>query len=200
MKDQYLKVVSKRLDEIMNKNIKGIVISNFSQMEIAKKYGKKIIANYTLNISNNYSVDEIKGLGIEKMILSPELSKNDIISIDDEIEKEAIVYGRTLLMTSEYCPIGTYKNCDAKCTKGKYVLKDRMGFEFPIYTDRINCNSKIYNSKITSIDWKDLNLNSIKIDILDETIEEINKIILLHRKGNRLEGINYTNGNINKEI
>ena len=75
-----------------------------------------------------------------------------------------------------------------------------MGFEFPILTDRINCNNLIYNSKITSINWKDFNASSIRIDILDENIDEINHIIKVHRSGNRLEGQNYTNGNLNREI
>ena len=44
-------------------------------------------------------------------------------------------------------------NRDYSYTKDElnYMLKDRIGFEFPIYTDRINCNNLIYNSKITSI-------------------------------------------------
>ena len=103
-------------------------------------------------------------------------------------------------MTSEYCTIGTFKNCTGKCEKGTYVLKDRMGFEFPIYTDRFNCNSKLYNSKITSISYLDLGVNSIRIDVLEENIDEINKIIKTHKNGERLEGQNYTNGNINREI
>ena len=103
-------------------------------------------------------------------------------------------------MTTEYCSIGTYKNCPGTCKQGTYKLKDRMGFEFPIYTDRINCNNLIYNSKITSIEWKDLNVNSIRMDILDETIEEINNIIKTHKEGKRLEGQDYTNGNLNRTI
>ena len=103
-------------------------------------------------------------------------------------------------MTSEYCTIGTFKNCPAICKKGTYKLKDRMGFEFPIYTDRINCNNLIYNSKITSISWKELNANSIRIDILEENEQEIQNIIDVHKKGDRLEGENYTNGNLNREI
>jgi len=103
-------------------------------------------------------------------------------------------------MTSEYCTIGTFKSCKGTCTKGKYVLKDRMNFEFPIYTNRINCNTTIYNSKITSIMWENLNLNSIRIDILDENIDEINNIIEVHKQNKRLEGQEYTNGNLKKEI
>ena len=83
---------------------------------------------------------------------------------------------------------------------GNYVLKDRMNFEFPIITDRINCNSKIYNSKITSISHKDLVLDSIRIDFLDENVNDIQNIIDIHRNGERLEGSNYTNANLFKEI
>ena len=51
-------------------------------------------------------------------------------------------------MTTEYCSIGTYKNCPGTCKQGTYKLKDRMGYQFTIYTDRINSNNIIYNSKI----------------------------------------------------
>ena len=103
-------------------------------------------------------------------------------------------------MTTEYCLIGTYKDCKAPCMDGEYMLKDRMGFEFPIYTDRMSCNNLIYNSKITSIKWDDLNVDSIRIDILEETGNEIQHIVNLHKNSNRLEGEIYTNGNLNREI
>lgn len=75
-----------------------------------------------------------------------------------------------------------------------------MDFEFPIYTDRINCNNLIYNSKTTSNRYEGLNADSIRIDILEENIEEINKIIEIHKSGERLEGMNYTNGNMGRSI
>lgn len=204
-KSNYEGLIEKNLKDIINNNIKGIVISNLSHIELLKKYKKEIeklniVANYTLNITNNYTVSELEKLGISKYILPPELDKESIQSLEGNVKKEAIIYGRTLLMTTEYCTIGTVKNCPAICEKGVYKLKDRMGFEFPIYTDRVNCNNLIYNSKITSISWKDLNVDSIRIDILDETEEEIQHIINIHKKGERLEGENYTNGNLKREI
>ena len=185
--------------DILNKyNIKGVVISNLSQIEEFKNIPK--VSNYTLNIANNYSINELKELEIIKYTVSPEFEKETISNLSQEIEKEIIVYGKTLLMTTEYCMIGVYHNCPGTCTQGKYKLKDRMGFEFPICTDRINCNNFIYNSKITSIEWKNLNVNSIRIDILDETIEEINNIIKMQKEGKRFEGQDYTNGNLNRTI
>ncbi|MGM9969997.1 MAG: DUF3656 domain-containing protein [Anaeroplasma sp.] len=196
--ESYNKFIKKVLQEY---NFKGIVISNLSQIELIENDNLDIIANYNLNLSNNFSVDEIREFGIKTYTISPEMDKQSIMNLkNDTIKKEAIVYGRTLMMNTEYCTIGKYINCDRKCQKGKYVLKDRMGFEFPVYTDIFNCNNYIYNSKITSIVWNDLNLDSIRIDILDETEDEIKNIINVHKKGKRLEGENYTNGNLNKEI
>ncbi len=205
IKSNYDKLFDSNLKNILSKDIEGIVISNLSHIEMLKKHeddikGLDIIANYTLNISNNNTIKELENLKISKYIVPPELDKESIQSLEGNIEKEIIVYGRTLLMTTEYCTIGTLKNCPAICEKGTYKLKDRMGFEFPIYTDRVNCNNLIYNSKITSVSYKGLNVDSIRIDILEENEEEIQKIIDTHKNGDRLEGETYTNGNLNREI
>ena len=198
----YEKLLYNNLPKIAER-VEGIVISNLSQIYELEKLrinGKKLVANYTMNIENNFTVEELKKLGVCKYIVPPEAEKETIRGLTENIEKETIVYGRTLLMTTEYCTIGTLKNCPAMCQKGRYTLKDRMGFEFPIYTDRINCNNLIYNSKITSISYKDLQTDSIKIDILEETREEIQRIIDIQKRGERLEGQDYTNGNLNREI
>ena len=204
-KSNYEKLIENNLRDILKMNIKGIVISNLSHLEILDRYKKEIekldvVANYTLNISNNDSIKELEKFNISKYIVSPELNKEGIQDLKRSILKETIVYGRTLLMTTEYCTIGTLNQCSGLCEEGAYKLKDRMGFEFPIYTDRINCNNLIYNSKTTSISWKDLNTDSIRIDILEETKEEIQKIINIHKRGDRLEGEDYTNGNLNRDI
>lgn len=201
-KSNYEKLLYNNLPKIAEK-VEGIVISNLSQIYEIEKLGingKKIVANYTMNIENNFTVEELKKLGVCKYIVPPEAEKETIRGLTENIEKETIVYGRTLLITTEYCTIGTLKNCPAMCQKGKYTLKDRMGFEFPIYTDRVNCNNLIYNSKITSISYKDLQTDSIRIDILEETREEIQRIIDIQKRGERLEGQDYTNGNLNREI
>ena len=204
-KSNYETLIENNLKNILSTNIKGVVVSNLSHLKILEKYEKEIknldiIANYTLNVANNNTIKELEKFKISKYIVLPELDKEAIKDLKANISKETIVYGRTLLMTTEYCTIGILKNCPAICEKGIYKLKDRMGFEFPVHTDRINCNNLIYNSKITSISWKGLNTNSIRIDILEESQKEIQDIINIHKRGERLEGENYTNGNLNRDI
>ena len=201
IRDEHKNIIYKKIEDLVkNYNIKGFVVSNLSQIEELKKYNLEMIANYTLNVFNNRTAKELEKLNFSTITISPELNEEEIKNIKTNLHKEIIVYGRTPLMTSEYCTIGTFRNCNGMCTKGKYVLKDRMNFEFPIYTNRINCNTTIYNSKITSIMWEHLKVNCIRIDILEESIEEINKIIETHKQNQRLEGQNYTNGNLKKEV
>lgn len=201
IRDEHKNIIYKKIEDLVkNYNIKGFVLSNLSQIEELKKYNLEMIANYTLNVFNNRTAKELENLKFSTITISPELNEKEIKNIKTNLDKELIVYGRTPLMTSEYCTIGTFKNCTGLCTKGKYVLKDRMNFEFPIYTNRINCNTSIYNSKITSIMWESLEVDSIRIDVLEESIEEINKIIEIHKQNKRLEGQNYTNGNLKKEV
>ena len=204
-KSNYERLIENDLKDILSTNIKGIVVSNLSHLKILEKYenemkGLEIISNYTLNIANNNTIKELEKFKISRYIVLPELNKEAIQDLKGNVLKETIVYGRTLLMTTEYCTIGTLKECPAICEKGTYKLKDRMGFEFPIFTDRINCNNLIYNSKITSISWKDLYTDWVRIDILEETQKEIQDIINVHKMGGRLEGENYTNGNLNRDI
>ena len=109
-------------------------------------------------------------------------------------------------MTSSYCLLGKtnmcYPECSQKCnSNNKYYLKDRMNFLFRVIPDNIQTITTIYNSKINSIDTNEINnINNFRIDILDESIEEINNIVDTVKQGKRLEGKEYTNGNLNRDV
>lgn len=204
----YISLIKNNIDNIVNKyKINGFIISNIGQLELINHLKLDIIANYTLNIFNNYTVDNLKNFNFKTITLSPELNTSLINNFKDNIDisYEFICYGRLQLMTSSYCVIGcnsitSGSSCSHDCQKDTYHLKDRLGFKFTIYQDDIDCISNIYNSKISSISCENLHIDNIRIDILDETIDEINNIVYTHKNSNRFEGKIYTNGNINKVI
>lgn len=72
--------------------------------------------------------------------------------------------------------------------------------DFPIMPDNIQTVTTLFNSKITSISPKDFFINFARIDILEEDISQINYIVQTVKSGSRLEGKEYTNGNLNREI
>lgn len=186
-----------------NYNISGFVISNIGNFELLTSYSdKKLICNYTFNIFNNLTANE---LNVDTITLSPELNKNDLQALSSIHNTELIIYGNLPLMTSNYCLLGKANKCYSSCEKlcnsdNKYYLKDRLGFLFRIIPDNIQTVTTIYNSKITSIDYNDIHVNSVRIDILDETISRINEIINIVKTGKKIEGSNFTNGNLNKNI
>lgn len=73
-----------------------------------------------------------------------------------------------------------------------------MGLLFKVIPNNLQTISNIYNSKILSIEYDDLNIDYARIDILEENIEQINSVIRTVKSGKKFEGNNYTNGNLNK--
>lgn len=66
--------------------------------------------------------------------------------------------------------------------------------------DNIQTVTTLFNSKITSISPQDFSIDFARIDILEEDISQINHIVQTVKNGKRIEGKEYTNGNLNREI
>lgn len=193
--------------------IKGFVISNICNITLLNelftdlnKYFK-LVANHTFNVFNSQSVLSLKKLGISRFTLSPELDKKTTQALCDYnyLEKEMIVYGRIPLLNMNYCLLGEtdkcYPECKARCQSDHtYFLKDRLNMKFPIMPDNIQTVTTLFNSKITSTSPQDFSINYARIDILEENISQINHIIATIKSGKRLEGKEYTNGNLNRDI
>ncbi len=155
---------------ISNFKIKGFVVSHISQIELLKNFNLELIGNFTLNVYNNYSIEKLKELNISCITASPELNEIDNL--------ETIVYGKIPVMTNNYCYLGKSNKCYSSCKKlcksnSKFYLQDRTGAKFIIVPN--NSITTIFNSK--PIQLNNYNTNSIRIDILDETFEEIQYII-----------------------
>lgn len=210
IKSNYRNLLITHIDKALEDyNINGFVLSNLGTFNMLKKYKDdyEFIGNYNLNTFNNYSIDSYKNLGLASIILSPELNKNDILAIGkpNKLKTELIVYGNTPVMTLGYCVLGKsnkcYPNCKALCkSKNTYYLKDRLGLYFRVLADNMQTINTIYNSKITSLDFSDLPIDSVRIDILDENILEINNIIQTVKAGKRFEGKDYTNADFIRDV
>ena len=104
-----------------------------------------------------------------------------------------------------YCLLGQtdkcYPTCMQKCqTDNKYYLQDRLNMKFRILPDPIQTVTTIYNSKIFSCKINAFDIDFARIDILDENIFEINKIIDTVKSSKRFEGKDFTNGNLNRIV
>ena len=214
IKSNYKNLLSSNIETTLsNYHIKGFVISNICNIkllgtlfaELNKQF--ELITNYTFNVYNVNTIKELKNLGIYRYTISPELNREIIhdLCTNLDLPNELIVYGRTPLLNMNYCLLGEtdkcYPTCKQRCiTNNIYELKDRLHMNFRILPDNIQTVTTIFNSKITSIYPKEFNIDYARIDVLDETIEEINEIIHRVHNNQRFDGSHYTNGNLNKEI
>ena len=199
---------------LSNYNIKGFVVSNICNFKLLKSISNDInskfelITNYTFNVYNKYTVSELKKLGAIRYTISPELDRQTIHDLckSNCLNNELMVYGKVPLLNMNYCLLGETDKCYPKCSQrckninSTYYLKDRLKMNFRILPDNIQTVTTIFNSKTTSISWKDFNVDVARIALLDEDIETINNIVLKTINGEKFEGKDYTNGNLNREI
>ena len=193
-------------NELVKNNIKkiepiidGFLCGSLSTLNIFKQYktveSTKVFGDYSLNVLNGRTLEQLKKLGLSGATLSYELNLRNIEQLDipDGFLVEAGVYGKLPVMTSEYCPIGSVcagrspEGCSAICRGGTYHLKDRMGARFPVTGDPIDCRSTIYNANtlfapeaISKLAKG--NIDYLRLSFVDESAEEIYNIINVHRQ------------------
>lgn len=209
IKSEFNSVVN--IIEKVKDNIKGIVTVNVG---IIRKYQKElnIIGDYKLNIINSEALKFYqKELAIPT--LSLELNRKEIKSLlkNNTGNAQGIIYGKTELMISEYCPIGSTfgeksacKECNIACSRDKFTLVDRMKEKFRVMTD-IFCRSYILNPKpINLIDEKEdlssLGINSFRVEFRDENYEEVKKILRMIKGEELINSKEYTKGHYRRGI
>ena len=173
------KRVSNDFINIKNGNILATELGSIN------KYSKNNIVNtdYTLNVVNTKSIELLNKLNINTICLSPELSYNQVKDImKNKYNVELLVYGKVELMIMKYCPLKiNLNNCSVcKDNKNKYYLSDKDNNRYRILNN--NCITSIMHYKNTDLindinKYKELNIYNYRIDLLDETKEEVEKII-----------------------
>ncbi len=172
-----------------NLNVDGFLLRNWGNMKETKALGLDCVADYTLNIYNDYSEAFFENNHISLCTISPELNLNEINEFSSS-NNEIIVYGKIPLMLTHQCPIGLYdggktsgKFCSlARKNKDNYYLLDRKNVKFPLITDCKNCVCQILNANSIFLlnkmrDIKNCNATFLRLNFTtedkDETIDVI---------------------------
>lgn len=146
--------------EKINITAPKIMVQNLGQIDSEKE----IYGGERLNITNSYSCEVARELGIKRVTLSPELNIKEIkeITHSTDVETEVIAYGHLPIMVMENCVIKS----QGKCTKsgGKYEISDRMGEKFPVICE--NCKNILLNSVPIYLADKGEDLLSLNVDAI----------------------------------
>lgn len=198
------------IEKLKNK-ISGIITSNAGIINIYKSQ-LNVIGDYKLNIFNSQALSFARrDMGI--VSLSLELNRREIKEImKNKINKVACsIYGKTELMVSEYCPIGSTfgakskdKECNGVCTKDTFTLVDRMNESFKVMTDNY-CRSHILNNVPLNLieemeDLKVMGIETFRVDFKDESSSEVRDVLDMLKGNCAIDGKLYTKGHYKRGV
>lgn len=142
---------------------------------------KNVSTDYSLNVTNSYSVAFLHSIGVNKVTLYYELNKNQIINlVNSYINRynkrpnlELIIYGRVEAMISKFNLNKLYNVTDS-------YLQDRFNNLYPIVVK--NDLMRIYDYKRLFIndykDYFDIGINNLRINVLDDSdIKDVFNIV-----------------------
>ncbi|WP_339252544.1 U32 family peptidase [Paenibacillus sp. FSL P2-0136] len=173
------------------------------------------VTDYSLNVINATSCYELYKLGAKRVTLSYELNKSQIEDLmnayveenDGYPALEMIVYGKTPLMFTKYCPMRKMNQCRV-CRTKSYELKDEQG-TFPILSHE-DCTATLLNGKTLNLLDELPNIQGIEALRLNFTVESKEQVVdVIHMAAGKLNGsMNHavfnqetdTRGHYNKEI
>lgn len=181
--DSELEGVKKMLASAKEKGARYALVGNIGAIELARESGLIPFGDFRLNVSNSGAKEAYIELGVEDLILSPELT----LPMARDIGGGEIVYGRIPVMLTERCFIKENFGCD-EC--GNASLEDRTGKRFPILKEYGHRNI-ILNSVPTYMGDKKEELRTAKIShahlvFTTENGKQINSIISSYKSGKRL--------------
>lgn len=135
--------------------IKYALVGNIGALSIAKEAGLIPVGDFRLNVTNSKTAEYYRSLGVEHLILSPELT----LPMARDIGGGLISYGRIPLMITERCFMEENFGCE-RCSACS--LCDRYSEKFPIIREFPHRNL-ILNSRLTYVGDKAAELKKYSI-------------------------------------
>jgi len=163
---------------------KHALIGNISHIQLLSGTSLVPVADFRFNIANKYSKAVYSLLGVENVILSPELTLPQARDIGGGV----ITLGRIPLMITERCFTKENFGCNS-C--GKAALTDRKGMKFPLLREYRHRNV-IFNSAPTYMGDKKNELKSACIEsthfmFSTESADECVRLLNAYKRGEQLD-------------
>ena len=129
----------------------GAEANNLGQIPMIRHLPVRI-AGSTLNALNALSVEQLLSLGVQRVVLSQELTKPQMRDILIKTGGAVTVYGRAEMMQLRHCPVRERQGCQ-NCTGIAGTLVDEAGRVFPLSNVRQEegCLIRVLNCSVTDI-------------------------------------------------
>lgn len=132
-------------EQAVSLEVDGVLVHNLGTMRLAKEYGLKPVADYSLNILNSTALHFLEKRGICGVTASLECSYSTLKQLVENaaVPVECIAHGPVAGMVLEHCipamlTSGSHKkdHCRQVCQYMGYALRDERGEIRPVETDQ----------------------------------------------------------------
>jgi putative protease len=173
----------------------GILIRNLGGLAYFAAAGIPMLGDYSLNAANDLTVHYLQRQGIQRITASFDLNRDQLLDLTSAVPPqwlEVVLHQHMPLFHMEHCVFcavlspGTNKtNCGRPCDRHVVHLRDRVGMLHPLTAD-IGCRNTLFNATPQSAaevvpTLQDAGVNHFRIDLLDESPNDLRRIIQLYR-------------------
>ncbi|MGE3820658.1 MAG: DUF3656 domain-containing protein, partial [Isosphaeraceae bacterium] len=133
----------------------GLLVRNAGGLAFCVERGVPFVADFSLNASNELTVEYLKARGAERVTASYDLNAEQLLDLLESSPKswlEVVIHQRIPMFHMEHCVFcaflspGTDKtNCGRPCDVHDVKLRDRAGVDHPLKAD-VGCRNTLYNA------------------------------------------------------
>lgn len=133
----------------------GYLVRNFSGFQFFQEQGYPVVADFSMNVANQYSAAYLMQQGAQRVTASYDLNREQLRELVGHTPPEwleCVVHQHMPMFHMEHCVFcavlspGTNKtNCGRPCDDHQVELEDRIGMKHPLTAD-VGCRNTLYNA------------------------------------------------------
>ena len=178
----------------------GLLVRNAGGLLFCADRGVKFVADFSLNASNELSVELLRGRGAIRVTASYDLSAEQL----DDLQRgcppgvvEVVIHQQMPMFHMEHCVFcavlspGTDKtNCGRPCDVLDVRLRDRVGMEHPLKAD-VGCRNTLFNAvPQTAAEYLPRLIargaSVLRVEFLDDSSADVTRILKIY--GDAIQG------------
>ena len=183
------------LTSLLKYGADGILVRNLSGMRFCNERQIPFVTDYSLNATNELTVDYLMQQGTRRVTASYDLNRDQLQDLVAAVPPgclEVVIHQHMPMFHMEHCVFcavlspGTNKtNCGRPCDTHLVQLRDRVGSEHPLKAD-VGCRNTLYNAipqsaaEVVSALLKQ-GVSNLRIEFLDESPAEVDRVVQLYR-------------------
>ncbi len=133
----------------------GVLVRNLSGLQFFREHGLAVVADFSLNATNELSVDWLLAKGARRVTASYDMNRDQLLELSSAVPAgmlEVVLHQHMPMFHMEHCVFcavlspGTDKtNCGRPCDRHEVRLRDRVGAEHPLKAD-VGCRNTLFNA------------------------------------------------------